>query len=190
MEADIVSYFERLGKLLMNVQVTGRDNTVLSLDKAAGEAVEMIQSVKSNSHKIMLIGNGGSAAVASHVQNDLCKAGGVRAMVFTEPPLLTALANDNDYTYAFERLVKLWTDAGDLLIAISSSGQSENILRAVKVSGELGCQIITLSGFNADNPLRRMGHLNFYVASEVYGYVESAHSVLGHFLTDSIKEPK
>ena len=132
----------------------------------------------------MLIGNGGSAAIASHMQNDLCKAVGVRAMVFNEPSLLTALSNDHGYGCVFERPTELWADNGDLLLAISSSGQSENILRAVRASVAQGCQVITFSGFGADNPLRRMGHLNFYVPSQVYGYVELVHSTLAHFLTD------
>lgn len=132
----------------------------------------------------MLVGNGGSAAIVSHMQNDLCKAVGVRAMVFNEPPLLTALSNDHGYGCVFERPVDLWAESGDLLLAISSSGQSENILRAARSAKARGCQILTLSGFLADNPLRGMGHLNFYAPSQVYGYVELVHSVLAHFLTD------
>ena len=178
------AYFRKVSELLLSTQVTDRRGTVLSLDEGISRAVEMILGIKSTSRKVMLIGNGGSAAIASHMQNDLCKAVGVRAIVFNEPPLLTALSNDHGYGCVFERPVELWANAGDLLLAISSSGQSENILRAVRASVVRGCQVITLSGFSADNPLRRIGHLNFYVPSQVYGYVEAAHSVLAHFLTD------
>ena len=178
------AYFHKLSELLLSLQVTNEHSAVLSLDAGANKAVDIILSVKSASRKVMLIGNGGSAAIASHMQNDLCKAVGVRATVFNEPPLLTALSNDHGYGCVFERPVELWADAGDVLLAISSSGQSENILRAVRASVARGCQVITLSGFSADNPLRRMGHLNFYVPSQVYGYVELVHSVLAHFLTD------
>lgn len=132
----------------------------------------------------MLIGNGGSAAITSHMRNDLCKAIGIRAMVLNDPPLLTALSNDHGYTCAFERSVELWANSGDLLLAISSSGQSESILRAGQAAVAQGCQIITLSGFQADNPLRYMAHLNYYAPSQVYGYVELAHSVLAHLMTD------
>ena len=134
--------------------------------------------------KVLLVGNGGSAATVSHVQNDLCKAVGVRAMVFTEPALLTALANDHGYASGFERLVELWADPGDILLAISSSGQSENILRAVEASVRRGCDVITFSGFRGDNALRRAGDLNFYVPDQTYGHVEVAHNALVHFLTD------
>ena len=177
-------HFHKLSELLLSTQVTNGHGMALSLDEGANRAVDLILSVRSASGKVMVIGNGGSAAIASHMQSDLCKAVGVRAMVFYETPLLTALSNDHGYECVFERLVELWANTGDLLLAISSSGQSENILRAVRASLAQGCQVITLSGFKADNPLRRLGDVNFYVSSQAYGYVEAAHSVLAHFLTD------
>lgn len=180
----VTAYFHKLSELLQSVQVTDLRGIDLSLDEGANMAAGMILSAGSASGKVMAIGNGGSAAIASHIQNDLCKAAGVRAIVFNEPPLLTALSNDHGYGCVFERPVELWSEPGDLLIAISSSGQSENILRGVNASAARGCKIITLSGFKADNPLRSMGHLNFYVPSNVYGYVELVHSALAHFLTD------
>jgi len=180
----VAAYFHTLSELLLNLQVTNQQGAVLSLDEGTTRAVDMILSVRSALGKVMLIGNGGSAAIASHMQNDLCRGAGVRAIVFNEPPLLTALSNDHGYGCVFERPVELWADSGDLLLAISSSGQSENILRAVRATLARGCQVITLSGFSADNPLRRMGPLNFYVPSQVYGYVELVHSALAHFLTD------
>lgn len=181
---NVTAYFHKLTELLLSIQVTNQRGAALSMDEGVNKAVDMILSVGSTSGKVMIIGNGGSAAISSHMQNDLCKAAGVRAIVFNEPPLLTALSNDHGYGCVFERPVELWSDASDLLIAISSSGQSENILRAVRVSERRRCRIITLSGFKADNPLRSMGHLNFYVPSQVYGCVELVHSALAHFLTD------
>jgi len=108
----------------------------------------------------------------------------VPSLVFTEAPFLTALANDNGYIVAFEQQVDLWAKPGDLLIAISSSGRSENILRAAQAARGHGCGLITISGFQPENPLHFLGDLNFYVPIEDYGYVESAHSVLLHFFTD------
>ena len=185
-DGKMTSYCRALSELLLSMEVCDSDGNGLSLDEGAGRAVDMIQAVGSRSAKVMLIGNGGSAAIVSHVQNDLCKAVGVRAMVFNEPPLLMALANDEGYVYAFERCVNLWAEPGDLLLAISSSGASENILRAVKASSAHGASCITLSGFAPDNPLRTLGDLNFYAASDLYGPVEMAHHVLTHFLTDCV----
>lgn len=141
-------------------------------------------AVRSTSGKAMLIGNGGSAAIASHMQNDLCNTLDIRAIVFNEAALLTALSNDRGYGCVFERPVELWGNPGDLLLAISSSGQSESILRAVRASAARGCRTITFSGFRAENPLRQMGDLNFYVAAQAYGYAEVAHTALMHLLTD------
>lgn len=184
MNKKVTSYFKCLYDLLQSAQVTDGQGAVLSLDEGASKAVAIILSVKSGTGKVMVIGNGGSAAIASHMQSDLCRAVGVGAMVFNQAPMLTALANDYGYACVFERPVELWAHAGDLLVAISSSGQSENILRAVQAAATRGCQIITLSGFNADNPLRQLGSVNFYIPSPDYGYVEVAHSALAHFLTD------
>jgi len=178
------SYFKRLSDLLQDVQVTDKHGRKLTLDDGADKAISIILSVKIDLAKIMVIGNGGSAAIASHMQNDLCKAVGVRVLDFSQVPLLTALSNDHGYECVFERPIDLWSDSKDLLIAISSSGQSENILRATKVAVVKGCQIITLSGFNEENLLRSMGDVNFYVPSSAYGYVESTHSVLAHYITD------
>lgn len=178
------SYVRSLSDLLLSTQVTDENRTRMPLDEQANKVVEMILAVKSAGKKVMLVGNGGSAAIVSHMHNDLCKSAGVRAIVFHELPLLTALTNDDCYECVFERPLELWGDPGDLLFAVSSSGQSENILRAAKAALSRGCQVITLSGFNAGNRLRGMGHVNFYVPSQSYGYVEMTHSVLAHFLTD------
>lgn len=136
--------------------------------------------------KVLLVGNGGSAAIASHVHNDLSKALGVRALTFNDVPLLTALSNDIEYNAAFEKNAELWSETGDLVIAISSSGRSENILRAVIASRANGSHVVTLSGFSPRNPLRQLGDINVYVPSENYGHVEVSHLALLHCVTDRI----
>ncbi len=72
----------------------------------------------------------------------------------------------------------------DVLVAISSSGRSENILRGVEAARGKGCEVITMSGFTSDNPLRKTGRLNFYVPSDSYGYVEISHLTLCHCILD------
>ena len=126
------------------------------------------------------------------LESDLCKAVGVRAMVFTEQPLLLALANDDGFETVYEWPVVQWAETGDLMITLSSSGKSNNLLRAANAALKKGCGLITLSGFSEDNPLRGLGDINFYVCSESYGYVETTHAALTHFLTDrvmTIKNP-
>lgn len=186
MVTPVTSYFHELSETLSNTKVTDWHGESVPLNEGIGKAVDMLVAISQTSHKVMLVGNGGSAAIVSHVQNDLCKQAGIRAMVFTEQPLLTALANDCGYENVFERPVELWTNSGDLLIAVSSSGQSENILRAVQAATLQGCQIITFSGFQPDNRLRHMGDVNFYVPAHTYGFVESAHMALAHCLIDHV----
>jgi D-sedoheptulose 7-phosphate isomerase len=180
------SYFADLTRLFNALKITDAAGKRISAEVGAQAALDLIRSTKANNCKVMVIGNGGSAAIASHTQNDLCKAVGARSLVFTEQPLLTALANDDGYETAYDSMIKLWADTGDLLIAISSSGKSENILRSVRSACAAGCKIITLSGFAADNPLRQMGDVNFYVPSSSYGPVEIVHAALAQFLTDAL----
>ncbi len=182
------SYFAELRRLMEGIEARDGSGAPLTLD-AAGTAVgEMLVAAKAECRKVMVVGNGGSAAIASHIQNDICKALGTRALVFTEQPLLTALANDDGYEGAYESMTRLWAVERDLLIAISSSGRSPNILRAVTAARAAGCRVVTLSGFAADNPLRATGDVNFHVASHSYGLVETAHAALGQYFTDAVKD--
>jgi D-sedoheptulose 7-phosphate isomerase len=119
------------------------------------------------------------------MHNDLNKMVGVRALVFQDTPLLTAISNDHGYELAYDRPLEVWADAGDLLVAVSSSGRSESILKPVRSAAARGCRVLTLSGFQPDNPLRGLGDWNFYVPSSIYGFVEIAHQTLTHCMTDS-----
>lgn len=168
-----------------NISITDSQGDVMDTGEGFSDIVSHLRAVKSSRKKVMIIGNGGSAAIASHLQNDLCKASRIRAMVFTEIPLLTALSNDISYIAAYREQANLWTEPGDILIAISSSGRSQNILDAVSAARARGCSsVITVSGFLSDNPLRKMGNFNIYVPSGEYGYVELVHSVITHYLSD------
>lgn len=178
------SYLRTLHEVLARTEVTRADGAIVSLDQAVDDTVGMLQVLKRTGGKVMLIGNGGSAAIASHVQNDLCKAVGARALVMSEPPLLMALANDDGYETVFEQQIELWAQPDDILIAISSGGRSENILRGVRAAADHRCVVVTFSGFAADNPLRRCGAINYYLPSSAYGYVELSHSILLHLVTD------
>ena len=182
------AYYQELSRLLSLIEVTAGSGESMSLEEGLEHAISTILLKKSKGRKIIVNGNGGSAAIASHMQNDLCKAVGVRSIVFNEAPLLSALSNDLSYAAAFEVLIDLWAEEGDVLIAISSSGQSENIIRAADAARNKGCSVITLSGFKSNNPLRNRGIINFYVPVENYGFVELGHSILTHYISDAAKD--
>jgi D-sedoheptulose 7-phosphate isomerase len=188
MTNNVSAYLGELNRLFSAMEIRGQDGSSFSLLEGGEVALDLIRKTKSRKAKVVVVGNGGSAAIASHIQNDLCKAVRMRALVFTEQSLLTALANDDGYHTAYETLTKLWAEPDDLLIAISSSGRSENILRATRAARTAGVVIITMSGFAADNSLRALGDINFYIPSDSYGHVELAHAALGQFMTDALKD--
>ncbi|MFZ5775071.1 MAG: SIS domain-containing protein [Thermodesulfobacteriota bacterium] len=186
MSGSLSEYVHHLCRLMLGAGVTVRHGKAISLDAGAALVVEMVRAVKASRGKVLVVGNGGSAAMASHFQNDLAKAVGLRAMVFDSSSLLTAIANDDGYERVFERPIAQWAEDGDLLFAISSSGASPNILRAVRVARQRGCKIVSLSGFEPANPLRELGDVNFYVERDEYGLVETSHAVILHYLTDRV----
>lgn len=135
-------------------------------------------------NKIIFIGNGGSAAIASHMAEDYSKNGNLRSITFNDAALLTCYANDFGYENVFSEAIKTYADEGDILVAISSSGKSINILNACKAAKELGLYVVTLSGFSDVNPLRQLGDLNFYVSAYQYGFVEISHLAILHAALD------
>lgn len=130
-----------------------------------------------------LIGNGGSAAVCSHVATDMLKAG-YSAFVVGDMASMTMLANDEGYENSYSNPLRLHARPGDTLIAISSSGESENILNAVRVAKDCRMGIVTLSGFSATNRLRKMGDINYYIPSFNYGIVEIASLAILHSIVN------
>jgi len=142
------------------------------------EIADLLKAVHSNGNKTLIFGNGGSAAMASHVSVDLTKNAGIRCVNYNEADLITCFAND----YGFERWVKktvdFYGDEGDLLIVISSSGSSKNMLNGIKAArnGKFRA-VVTLSGFSEDNPLRQLGDINLWVDSKAYNFVENIHQI-------------
>lgn len=184
-EEDVERYFEGYIRILRAVEVTDDQGNALSLGAGIRLSVELIRECARRGGKIMFIGNGGSAAIASHFALDYWHAGGVRALSFNDGSQLTCLSNDHGYDQVFALPVRKFADPNDILVAISSSGRSPNILYAVRAAREKGCKVLTLSGFGNDNPLRRLGNVNFYLPISHYGYVESAHAVILHCILDT-----
>jgi len=169
------NYFELLHKKIAGVDISLLDQTV-----------DMIKSTIANNRKLIIIGNGGSAAMASHVTVDLTKNAGIRAINFNEADLITCFANDYGYENWVSQAIKFYADRGDLAILISSSGSSKNIINGAKTAKELGLQVITFSGFNPENQLRKSGDINFYVDSKGYNIVEMSHHVWLLAIVDKI----
>jgi D-sedoheptulose 7-phosphate isomerase len=141
------------------------------------QIVDLIKSTSNNGKKVIIAGNGGSAAMASHVAIDLTKNAKIRAINFNEADLITCFANDYGYEEWVSKSIDFYGDKGDLVILISSSGNSKNIINAAKKAKDMGLTLITLSGFNPDNPLRKIGDLNLFIESKGYNIVEMTHHI-------------
>ena len=128
--------------------------------------------------KIIIFGNGGSAAMASHVAVDFTKAAGIRAMNFNEADLITCFANDYGYENWVAKAFEAYADSGDLAILISSSGKSDNIIKAAQYCKENNYDLITFSGFDRNNDLCKLGKINFFIDSKNYNYVEMSHHII------------
>jgi D-sedoheptulose 7-phosphate isomerase len=127
--------------------------------------------------KLMLAGNGASASIASHLATDFSKQGGVRAMAFNDANLITALGNDCGYENWIAKALDLYADHGDIVILISSSGKSPNVVQAAKRAKELGLYIAAFTGFDPDNPLGAAADLNLWADSRSYNIVECTHMI-------------
>lgn len=184
----IAEYFKDIHNLLLTALVTDDNGKAILLDNCFQRITKLVLELKEKNNKLIFIGNGGSASIASHMATDFLKNGGIPAIAFNDASLITCLSNDLGYKNVFKKPLEMLANKGDLLVSISSSGRSANILQATQAAKKKPCSIITLSGFEGDNPLRQMGDINFYIKSHSYGYVEIAHLTLLHCLLDMIIE--
>jgi D-sedoheptulose 7-phosphate isomerase len=139
--------------------------------------VSIFLEANNNNNKIMLVGNGGSATIADHLTIDFINAAGIRAVNFNDPALITCFSNDYGYENWVERALDCYANSGDVLVLISSSGQSKNMLVGARKAKSLGLDVITLTGFSSNNPLRGLGDINLWVDSNEYNIVEMTHHI-------------
>jgi len=179
-------FYNQLSTLLNRVEVTGKDSSVDGLYHGIEKVCDLIIARSSSGGKLIFIGNGASASISSHMATDFWKTARVRAVAFNDSSLLTCISNDYGYNFVFEKPIEMFADAADILFAISSSGKSENILRGVDAAKKMGVTVVTLSGFDKNNPLRGLGEVNFYVPGMSYGHVEVVHHSICHCLVDVV----
>ena len=142
------------------------------------ETKNILVAANKNNHKIMIFGNGGSAAIASHVSVDLTKNANIRCVNFNEVDLITCFSNDYGYERWIEKSIDFYADTNDVLILISSSGKSKNMINACKAAkSKKISKIITFTGHNKDNPLSKLGDINFWIDSKAYNFVENTHQI-------------
>jgi D-sedoheptulose 7-phosphate isomerase len=183
---EIRGYFMTLAGFLNETAVTSGSGAAVEMADAVNQVMRQACSAHAAGNKLIFLGNGGSAAIASHMATDYSKNGDIRSLSLNDGSMLTCLANDLGYDRIFAKQIELHARPGDLVIAISSSGRSANILAAVNAARSAKCGVVTLSGFTPDNPLRSLGGVNFYIASDRYGFVEIGHLTICHAILDFI----
>ena len=149
-----------------------------AIQKKAGEFKDVIQPYK----RVIIIGNGGSNSVASHIAQDYTKMLGKKAISFSDPSRLTCYINDYGRDEAYVEFIKHFWEEGTMVILISSSGNSMNIVNAAKYCVDNDYPYMALSGFDANNKLNTLGnqHFKYHCKSHDYGVVESAHLIMLH----------
>ncbi len=178
----------RLSELLSALSFRDVAGGELVLAEAFNRWRDYAVRVRESRRVCYFIGNGASASIASHFSADLAKNGHVHTQVFSDPAQVTAVSNDCGYEQVFATPLNHIANPGDLLIAISSSGRSPNILRAVEAARGLGMSVVTLSSMHDRNPLRAAGDLNAYVPATEYGHAETCHAAVLHYWMDCVAE--
>jgi D-sedoheptulose 7-phosphate isomerase len=186
---DVLSFVKKYNddfiSLVSKFEASDAQGNALKFDEAILKSVELVKKVQADNKKAMMIGNGGSAGITSHMAIDFWKNGKIKATAFNDSSLLTCLANDYAYEEVFVKPIEMFGEPGDMLLAISSSGNSANIVKASDAANAKGINVITFSGFSTDNKLRKKGVINFYVPAFSYGYVEVLHNYIIHMILDA-----
>ena len=137
----------------------------------------LFQECSGRGRKVVFAGNGGSAAIASHCAVDFTKNAGIRSVNFNEADLITCFANDYGYEHWVKKALEFYADSGDVAVLISSSGKSPNMVEAGHFARQKGLPLVTLTGFEANNPLKALGGINFWVDSRAYNVIEMTHQI-------------
>lgn len=178
-------YIDLIKKGYEEMIVTDKDGVEIEVEKGleiwADKAYELQQKTKG---LVFFCGNGASATMAEHMSHDWFQNAAVNTTTCAETSHITAISNDLSYEDVFAYRINRILTEKDMLVGISSSGNSPNIVKAIKVAQQKGAYVISVSGKEADNKIRKMGNLNFYIPLETYGEVESAHAVLLHTALD------
>ena len=163
----IQKYLNRYQKSLLENDVS---DSMITMKK-------LLLQTRDKGNKVLVAGNGGSAAMSSHVSVDLTKQAGIRTVNFNEADLITCFANDYGYENWVAKAIEFHGDEGDVAILISSSGKSPNMINAAVQAKSMKIHVITLTGFEQDNPLSQLGELKFWVNSRAYNVIENIHQI-------------
>jgi D-sedoheptulose 7-phosphate isomerase len=184
MKQRLERYFTNLRDLPLAARITDRAGSEVTLECFFEQMIALFRATHEAGNKVMFVGNGGSSTIASHMAIDFSKNGNLRAICFTDAAALTCLGNDLGYENVYAKQIEMLGRPNDVLVAISSSGNSPNILNAAIAARMIEATVITLSGFAGNNKLRRLGDHNLYISDHSYGFVEVTHLAILHAILD------
>lgn len=182
------SCIDLFSDVLRKAKITNQLHENLSIEKGMQSILEILNHCRNQNASVYIVGNGGSAAIASHAVIDFLNMAKMKATAMLDPAVTTCLSNDYGYEHIYERQLARFIQSNDVLIAISSSGNSKNIINAVNAAKKHHAKVITLSGFSENNALRQIGNYNLWLNSKDYGQVEIGHAFMLHYLTDRLRE--
>ncbi len=184
-----MTWKNNVDQLLLNLNSLAtwdQQKNALEINQAFKKWVAFTTQIYQNKKTVYLIGNGASASMASHVAADLAKNAKLHTEVFSDLSLITAIANDLSYEDVFSEPLARRMDSNDMLVAISSSGNSPNIIKAINTARRFKATVVTLSAMNQDNAICNMGNLNFFVNAKTYGMAETCHAAILHYWIDQM----
>lgn len=179
-------YLKEISELMMNCEIYRQQDKVSDWNQGFEEIVSRFLEAKRDKQQIFFLGNGGSSAIASHMTADFMKNGGMRTVSLYDNALITCMGNDYGYEYVFSKPLDFLINSNDLLVVISSSGNSANVVNAIRVAKGKSAKVITFTGFLRDNLCKQLGDYNLYVPDQRYGMVESLHNLFLQQIVDVI----
>ena len=181
---ELESYHDKLSQLVKSAEYTDGNGTKTDSSIAINWIIKTAVDTVASGKKLIFIGNGGSAGIASHMATDWSKNGNLRSVCLNDSSMLTCLSNDYGYEHVYSKQIEFYAQPHDFLIAISSSGNSKNILNAINAARVLDCRVLCLSGFKVQNNIHNLGDMNVHVKSDSYGFVELGHLMILHSALD------
>ena len=148
-----------------------------------GNEFEKFQEAFNNHERVIILGNGGSSSVASHISQDYMKFQDKKVSILSDPSMLTMLTNDFGYENAYQKFLEYYVEDETLVILMSSGGESKNILNCLSWCEENDVNYGVLTGFESNNRIRTMAInalWNYHIASKSYGVVECVHQIFLH----------
>ena len=133
--------------------------------------------------RIIVLGNGGSSSVASHISQDYMKSCGKKVSILSDPSMITMLTNDFGYKFAYQKFLEYYVEEDTLVVIISSGGESSNMLKCVDWCLDNKISYGVLTGFEPNNTIRSEATnalWNYHIASDSYGVVECVHQIFLH----------